>query len=56
MEARRIGGRRFVVWLKEHIQSFHLGWDDEHGQRSAQEMYDLIFNMKFLPPGMRNDE
>ena len=41
---------------KEHIQSFHLGWDDEHGQRSAQEMYDLIFNMKFLPPGMRNDE
>ena len=36
---------------KEHIQSFHLGWDDEHGQRSAQEMYDLIFNMKFLPPG-----
>lgn len=37
---------------KEHIQSFHLGWDDEHGQRSAQEMYDLIFNMKFLPPGM----
>lgn len=37
---------------KEHIQSFRLGWDDEHGQRSAQEMYDLIFNMKFLPPGM----
>ena len=36
---------------KEHIQSFHLGWDDEHGQRSAQEMYDLIYNMKFLPPG-----
>ncbi|KAK8796720.1 hypothetical protein WA538_005914 [Blastocystis sp. DL] len=36
---------------KEHIQAFRLGWDDEHGQRSAQEMYDLIFNMKFLPPG-----
>ena len=36
---------------KEHIQAFHLGWDDEHGQRSAQEMYDLMFNMKFLPPG-----
>ena len=36
---------------KEHIRSFHLGWDDEHGQRSAQEMYDLMFNMKFLPPG-----
>ena len=37
---------------KEHIQAFRLGWDDEHGQRSAQEMYDLMFNMKFLPPGM----
>ena len=36
---------------KEHIQSFHLGWDEAHGQRSAQEMYDLMFNMKFLPPG-----
>ena len=36
---------------KEHIQSFHLGWNDEQGQRSAQEMYNLIFNMKFLPPG-----
>ena len=36
---------------KEHIQSFHLGWDDDQGQRSAQEMYDLIYNMKFLPPG-----
>lgn len=41
---------------KEHIQSFNLGWDEACGQRSAQEMYDLIFNMKFLPPGMRNDE
>ena len=37
---------------KEHIQSFHLGWDEKHGQRSAQEMYDLMFNMKFLPPGV----
>lgn len=37
---------------KEHIQSFHLGWDEQHGQRSAQEMYDLMFNMKFLPPGV----
>lgn len=36
---------------KNHIEQFHLGWNDEQGQRSAQEMYDLIFNMKFLPPG-----
>ena len=37
---------------KEHIQQQLLGWDEECGQRSAQEMYDLMFNMKFLPPGI----
>lgn len=26
-------------------------WDDEKAQRSAQEMYQRIFEMKFLPPG-----
>lgn len=36
---------------KDHIESFHLGWSDDQGQESAQEMYKLIFNMKFLPPG-----
>ena len=40
---------------KEHIQAFNLGWDEARGQRSAQQMYDLIFNMKFLPPGMVNE-
>ena len=34
-----------------HINMNQLGWNQEQGQRSAQEMYDLIFNMKFLPPG-----
>ena len=34
-----------------HINTNQLGWNDEQGQRSAQEMYNLIFNMKFLPPG-----
>ena len=28
-----------------------LPWNDQHAQRSAQEMYDRIFTMKFLPPG-----
>jgi ribonucleoside-triphosphate reductase (thioredoxin) len=28
-----------------------LPWSDRKAQRSAQEMYDLMFNMKFLPPG-----
>lgn len=34
-----------------HINMNQLGWNAEQGQRSAQEMYDLIFRMKFLPPG-----
>lgn len=34
-------------WIIEH----DLGWSDRKAQRSAQEMYDRIFNMKFLPPG-----
>lgn len=36
---------------KTHILKYELGWDDDKGQESAQEMYDRIFNMKFLPPG-----
>lgn len=36
---------------KRHIVENHLGWDEARAQRSAQEMYDRIFNMKFLPPG-----
>lgn len=34
-------------WIEEHS----LGWDSRRAQKSAQEMYDRIFNMKFLPPG-----
>lgn len=34
-------------WIEEH----QLGWDNRRAQKSAQEMYDRIFNMKFLPPG-----
>lgn len=36
---------------KKHIISSHLPWDDDKAQRSAQEMFDRIFYMKFLPPG-----
>lgn len=36
---------------KEHILSNELGWNSKKAQRSAQEMYDRIFKMKFLPPG-----
>jgi adenosylcobalamin-dependent ribonucleoside-triphosphate reductase len=34
-------------WIDQH----QLGWNAWQAQRSAQEMYDRIFNMKFLPPG-----
>lgn len=36
---------------KRHIQLYDLGWDETKAQESAQEMYDRMFKMKFLPPG-----
>jgi len=36
---------------KKWIDSHQLGWNAWQAQRSAQEMYDRIFYMKFLPPG-----
>jgi adenosylcobalamin-dependent ribonucleoside-triphosphate reductase len=36
---------------KNHIESYQLGWNAWQAQRSAQEMYDRMFYMKFLPPG-----
>lgn len=47
--------RRVVEGLytmqKTWIMSRNLGWDARKSQKSAQEMYDRIFTMKFLPPG-----
>tara|TARA_Y100001937_G_scaffold21799_1_gene30794 strand:+ start:9751 stop:11769 length:2019 start_codon:yes stop_codon:yes gene_type:complete len=34
-------------WIEHH----QLGWNAWQAQNSAQEMYDRIFSMKFLPPG-----
>lgn len=34
-------------WIEEH----DLGWNPWRAQRSAQEMFDRIFHMKFMPPG-----
>ena len=34
-----------------HIESHQLGWNPWQAQKSAQDMYDRIFSMKFLPPG-----
>jgi adenosylcobalamin-dependent ribonucleoside-triphosphate reductase len=36
---------------KWHCKRLKLPWNDHKAQKSAQEMYDLMFNMKFLPPG-----
>jgi hypothetical protein len=36
---------------KDHILANNLGWDEEKAQISAQEMYDRMFLMKFLPSG-----
>ncbi|MBK8699262.1 MAG: fused protease/ribonucleoside-triphosphate reductase [Saprospiraceae bacterium] len=36
---------------KEYILNNELGWSNRKAQKSAQEMYDRIFTMKFLPPG-----
>jgi adenosylcobalamin-dependent ribonucleoside-triphosphate reductase len=36
---------------KQHIELNGLGWNPQKAQHSAQEMYDRMYNMKFLPPG-----
>jgi ribonucleoside-triphosphate reductase len=36
---------------KKWIDSHQLGWNPWQAQKSAQDMYDRIFSMKFLPPG-----
>jgi len=36
---------------KKWIDSYQLGWNPWQAQKSAQEMYDRMFYMKFLPPG-----
>lgn len=34
-----------------HCEMYMLPWNERKAQRSAQEMYDRIFNFKFTPPG-----
>lgn len=36
---------------KRWILANHLPWSETKAQRSAKEMYDRMFHMKFLPPG-----
>jgi len=36
---------------KEYVQGLKLPWNNEKARKSAQVMYDKIFNFKFSPPG-----
>jgi len=36
---------------KEHCIKLSLPWSDSKAQRSAQKMFEKIWNFKFLPPG-----
>ncbi len=36
---------------KDWIEQHQLGWNAKKAQKSAQEMFERIFTMKFLPPG-----
>lgn len=47
---RRVVEGTFNV-QKEYVQGLKLPWVNAKAQKSAQIMYDKIFNFKFLPPG-----
>lgn len=36
---------------KRHVQGLKLPWSNAKAQKSAQKMFEKIFNFKFLPPG-----
>lgn len=36
---------------KEHCERLRLPWNHNKAQKSAQEMYTIMWDMKFLPPG-----
>ncbi len=48
--AQRVIEGCFLV-QKRHCTDYKLPWNERRAQRSAQEMYRLFFEMKFLPAG-----
>jgi len=46
---RVVEGCYTIQW--NHCLTYHLPWNPLKAQRSAQEMFDLMFEFKFLPPG-----
>ncbi len=47
---RRVVEGCYTIQLN-HCRNLKLPWNAEKAQRSAQEMYRLMWNFKFLPPG-----
>jgi len=47
---RRVVEGSFSV-QKEYVQGLKLPWSNNKAQKSAQIMFEKIFNFKFLPPG-----
>lgn len=37
--------------IEDHCRSLHLPWDSDRGQEMMQEMYQLMWDFKFTPPG-----
>lgn len=47
---RRVVEGVFTI-QKQHVEDYRLGWNQAKAQRSAQEMYDRMFNFKMLGSG-----
>lgn len=47
---RRVVDETYSI-QKQHAIKHQRPWSDEKAQRSASEMFDRMWNMKFLPPG-----
>jgi len=47
--------QRVIEWVftkqKEWINHYNLGWSNTKAQKTAKEMYDRMFEFKWLPPG-----
>lgn len=47
---KRVVETTFTI-QKQHCKSNNMPWDEEKANETAEEMYDLIWNFKFTPPG-----
>ena len=37
---------------RNHCKKLNIPWNGQKAQRSAQRMFELMWDMKFLPPGL----